>query len=107
MRRKKTTNEVEVLPVDNTIEVTPSSREGIIATCNDVGLDRKSCITALKESLTATKMTIGKDGSIYEEKDHDKRIKGALSGLELLGDLKSKDQVKPTTYNTVIYQWKK
>lgn len=89
------------------IVIDPEQQEAILATCDKVGLTREKCIAAINEALEATKMTLDKYGVKHVEPDHDKRLKASLAGLELRGDFKNKDAIKPTTYNTVIYQWKK
>ncbi len=87
--------------------VTPENQEAIIATCDKIGATREHCIKTLFEGTTATKITLDKYGEEHEEPNTPERIKSALSLLEIRGDFKNKDAVKATTYNTVVYQWKK
>lgn len=112
---KSTKRKIQETKIDTSLKtalpaelvVAPEVQEAIIATCDKVGLTREKCITAINEALEATKMTLDKYGEEHVEPDHDKRLKASLAGLELRGDFKNKDAIKPTTYNTVIYQWKR
>ncbi len=90
------------------IVVNSENQEAITATCDKEGLTREKCIRVISEALSATKMTLDKYGEEHEEPDHDKRLKASLAGLELRGDFKSKAPITTgSTYNTVVYQWKK
>lgn len=98
---------VSVLPTE--LQINPENRELILETCKKVGLTRESCLTAINEALKASKLIVNKFGEVVdEEPDHDKRLKAATMGLEVMGDIKGKDVQKTgNVYNTVVYQWKK
>lgn len=98
---------VSVLPTE--LQINPDNRELILDTCKKVELTREKCLVAIKEALVATKIILNKFGEVIdEEPDHDKRLKAATMGLEVLGDIKGKDVQKTgNVYNTVVYQWKK
>lgn len=106
MGRKKT---VEVEAPARELLVTTESAEVVKESCERVGLRRENCILAIKEALLATKKIVNKFGEVVEEEaDHEKRLKAAVMGLEIMGDFRNKESAgSTTTYNTVVYQWKK
>lgn len=78
----------------------------------EAGVTRRRTYEVICELLTAVKRVVGYDSRgmevVTEEPDLDKRKMGAELALKAFGDLKEmKDVGGQTTYNTVVYQWKK
>jgi hypothetical protein len=113
MVKKITTKKIPPVPttalqttLPNELQITDENREAILATCKKVDLTREKCLVAIKEGLTATKVTLDKYGEEHEEIDHDKRLKAALMGLEVLGDVRNKATTVDSSRHThVTYAW--
>lgn len=111
MARKKIPSIVETktelstsLPAE--LQITEENREAILSTCAKVELTREKCLVAIKEGLKATKTTIDKYGEEHVEEDHDKRLKAAMMGLEVLGDIRSKTSgIDNSKHTHVTYAW--
>lgn len=89
------------------LELNQSEIQTIKLACANAGLSINNYVKAIKDALSATKITIDKYGEEHVENDHDKRLKAALIGLELEGYIKNKvvanDNRKFTQIN---YSWK-
>lgn len=100
--------ESEIIPVEDKVN-NQSSKE---LAMSRAGVTRRRTYEVICELLSAVKRVVGYDSKgmeiVSEEPDLDKRKMGAELALKAFGDLKEmKDVGGQTTYNTVVYQWKK
>lgn len=96
-----------VQPQSEVIEVNPSEQANLVKVCEDVGATQEHLIRTLYAATLADKSVYDKLGNLVsEEPDHDKRIKGAMSLLEIRGDVKNKFAVQDNRkYTQVNYTW--
>lgn len=94
-------------PIENSpLEVSELERNKIISACKRAELSIDNYVAAIKDALSAEKLTIDKFGEEHIEIDHDKRLKAALMGLELEGYIKNKTVNNETNkYTQVNYSW--
>ena len=107
-KNTKKISEKKIIPQESTtiIEANPTEQNKLIEICDKVGATQEHLINVLYEASKANKMTIDKYGDEHEEPDHDKRIKGAMSLLELRGDIKNKNINNDNSKHThVTYSW--
>lgn len=88
------------------IELTEENKTDIRRACEKAGIGIEEYCLAIADALKANRSLITKDGSVWEEADHDKRLKAAMMGLELEGHIKTKGSTTDNSKHThVTYAW--
>lgn len=75
----------------NVLEVNPVLRQAIVAECDKQGLTLAHIVSVIKAATGAKRYVYDKLGDSHEEEDHNTQLKASLAGLELRGELKSKE----------------